>query len=62
MEKYLTAKDIMKIFSCGKNRAYDIIRSEGFPTIQIGKRKYVPEEAFKKWEKAYLHKEFVINE
>lgn len=56
----LTAKDIQKYFSCGKNRAYNIIHTNGFPTIRIGKRLYIPKQEFEKWLNYYKYKEIQL--
>ena len=45
VERLLTAKDIQRIFSCGKNRAYELIHAHGFPAIQICGRYYVKENS-----------------
>jgi hypothetical protein len=48
-EKILTVKDIQTVFQCGKNQAYEIIHTNGFPSMQIGRRYYVYERAFTAW-------------
>jgi len=48
-EKMLTVKDIQAAFKCGKNQAYEIIHAKGFPSIRIGRRLYVREQAFTAW-------------
>jgi len=48
-EKILTVKDIQVIFGCGKNQAYEIIHSNGFPCIKIGRRYYIYQKAFAEW-------------
>jgi len=47
--RILTVKDIQERFGCGKNQAYEIFHSNGFPGFQIGKRCYVCEKAFLEW-------------
>ena len=49
VKKLLTAKDIQDIFSMGKNQAYALMHSSGFPSIVIGSRIYVEPEHLKKW-------------
>ena len=56
----LTAKELQKIFRCGKNRAYDLLRSPAFPSIRIGGRYYVTVSAVKEWLKAYENKVFFL--
>lgn len=41
--------EIKKIFSCGKNTAYDIMNSSGFPSIRVGRKIFVEKEEFEKW-------------
>ena len=45
----LTIQDLMKIFQCGKNYAYALTKLPGFPTLQIGKKIYIPAEGLEKW-------------
>ena len=52
--------DIQKIFGCSRTRAYEIVNSDGFPRIKIGKCLYVPEDEFSNWAKVYCYKEFKI--
>ena len=44
-----TPQDIQKIFMCGKNQAYQLIHSGGFPKIQINRKIYVPKNKLIKW-------------
>lgn len=44
-----TPQDIQKIFTCGKNQAYQLIHSSGFPKIQINRKIYVPKDKLEKW-------------
>ena len=40
-------KDIQQIFRCGKNTAYELLNSPGFPSFKIGRKIYVfPEDLF----------------
>lgn len=48
-DRLLTPRDIQRIFSFGKNRAYELMNSSGFPTIRIGSRMYVTRAALEKW-------------
>lgn len=45
----LSVSDIQKIFNCGKNQAYEIIRIKGFPVMKIGRKHYIYKKAFIKW-------------
>lgn len=44
-----STKDIEKIFQCGKNQAYAIMHTPGFPRIKVGKRLLVEKKALEKW-------------
>lgn len=41
--------DIMRIFHCGKNVAYNLMCSDDFPSVKVGKRMYVEHDALKEW-------------
>lgn len=59
-ERLLTPKDIQRIFSIGKNRAYDLMNSSGFPTIRIGSRMYVSQRALDRWVDTYTGKTYAM--
>ena len=42
--KYLQTKDLCSILGVSKNTAYKIVKLDGFPKIQIGKKFYIPED------------------
>lgn len=44
-----TAKDIQRIFHCGKNKAYEIMHMHGFPSFRINSAIYVEKNELKKW-------------
>jgi len=44
-----TYKDIMKILGIGKNQAYQLLKSEEFPVIRIGKTYKVSKYVFNQW-------------
>jgi excisionase family DNA binding protein len=45
----LTAKDIMERLKIGKDTAYALMRSESFPSYQLGGRYFISETNFDKW-------------
>lgn len=45
----LTVKDVQETLKIGRNKAYDIFAREDFPSIAIGRKLVVEEQAFKKW-------------
>jgi hypothetical protein len=49
LSRLYTVEDIREIFGCGKNKAYGIVASAGFPKIQIGRQYYIMPDEFDKW-------------
>jgi excisionase family DNA binding protein len=45
----LNADDIAEYLGISRAGAYNLLRSEGFPTLKIGKRMVVQKEKFKTW-------------
>lgn len=56
----LTAKDLQAKLKIGRDRAYALMRSKGFPSIKLGGRYYVSEEALERWIKEYEYKTYVL--
>ncbi len=56
----LTVKDIQKKLKIGRDRAYALMRSTAFPSIKIGARYYVTEEALDDWLRRYAYKTFEL--
>ena len=46
---YLDANDIVRILGISKTNVYYMFRANGFPTISIGKRKFVRKEKLLSW-------------
>lgn len=42
-------EDLYNLLPLGKNRIYSLVKSHGFPSIQIGKKFLIPKHAFEKW-------------
>ena len=43
MEKeFYSIRELQTIFGCGRNKIYQIVRTEEFPKIMIGKKIYIP--------------------
>ncbi len=40
--------------------AYELVEYSDFPKVKIGKRTYIPHEAFEKWIKNYTGKEYKV--
>lgn len=47
--KLYTVKDIERIFHCQKSKAYQIMKSSGFPSMKIGGSIYVTHENLAKY-------------
>ena len=45
----LSAKDISRYLGISKANSYQLMDSNGFPTLRIGKRKLVPKDKFLIW-------------
>lgn len=58
MSSLLTIEDIQRILKISKNTAYKLVKTNGFPSITIGKSIRIPEEEFEKWIKKYTYNEF----
>lgn len=58
MDKLLTVKDIQVIFDMGKNQAYDLMNSAGFPSLKINNRIFVSETKLDEWVSAYTGRDF----
>ena len=42
-------KSLQEVMPIGKNHLYNIVHSEGFPKIIIGRRILIPKKAFEDW-------------
>ena len=56
----LTVKDLMKKLSIGRDTAYALMRSSGFPSMKVGRRYFVSEKALETWVKNMENREFVL--
>lgn len=45
----LTPLDVAKILRISRNKAYEVVRSKGFPSFKIGKQYRVDREKFYAW-------------
>ena len=45
----LTVEDLAKALNVSKTSAYRLVRSSGFPKLNIGKRIVIPVDDFKVW-------------
>jgi len=44
-----TVPELADVLGIGKNKAYELVRTEGFPVIIIGSTIRIPIEALNKW-------------
>lgn len=56
----LTVKDLQKKLKIGRDTAYALMHAKGFPSIKIGGRYFVTEEALIKWLRAHESKSFAL--
>jgi len=49
MSTVYTVSDLTKILKIGKNTAYALMRSQGFPSYRINERYYITEAALNEW-------------
>ena len=45
----LTAPEVGEVLGISRAAAYELVRSEGFPRMKIGKRILIPRDAFIRW-------------
>ncbi len=45
----LNADDVAQVLGVSRAQAYNLMRSEGFPTLKIGKRMTVPKQKLIEW-------------
>ena len=60
IQKLLTPKDIQSIFSVGRNQAYALMHSAGFPSITINNRLYVEPAKLQKWLDTYTGRKYIL--
>lgn len=53
----LTVSEVSEAMGIGKNQAYELVKSEGFPCVYVGRRIVVPYEAFLNWLNSQNQKE-----
>lgn len=42
-------KSLQEVMPIGKNNLYNLVHSQGFPKIIIGRRILIPKKAFEEW-------------
>ncbi|MCR5232777.1 MAG: helix-turn-helix domain-containing protein [Lachnospiraceae bacterium] len=56
----LTAKELSSVLRIGRDKAYALMKSNGFPSICIGKRYFVTTKALNDWINQYEYKQFAV--
>ncbi len=57
---FLTIKDLQERLGIGKNTAYALMKSECFPSIQLGRKWIIEEDAFYEWIKDNRYSKVII--
>lgn len=60
MQEFYTVEDIKNMLTIGFNKAYNLVKSDGFPSIKIGNKYVVPKEEFNNWVKTYTYHEYKL--
>ncbi len=55
MPVILNVNLIQNILGISRAKAYDLVKSDGFPKIKIGKRIAIPKAEFEKWLQSKMH-------
>ena len=50
----LSADDVAQVLGISRANAYELMHSEGFPTLRIGKRMTVPKDKLIEWIQARI--------
>jgi len=53
----LKAEQVAAVLGISRANAYNLMRSEGFPTLHIGKRMLVPKDRLIRWIESNVHTE-----
>lgn len=46
---FLTTRQVQMSLGISKNKAYELVNSEGFPRLRLGRRIVVPAKQFERW-------------
>ncbi len=58
--KMLDIKDLQNVLKIGKNSAYALMKSDCFPSVQIGRKWLVSEDSLKEWLKDNEYSSIII--
>ena len=56
----LTVQETQSLLRTGRDKTYALMHSKGFPSIKIGGRYFVEEEALVEWLKKQRYREFKL--
>ena len=56
----LTVKELRKRLNIGRDTAYALMHSAGFPSIKLGGRYYVAEDELQMWLSRYAYKSYEL--
>lgn len=56
----MSAKDLARRLHIGRDKAYALIKSKGFPSIKLGGRYIVTSKALNEWLDRYEYKSFTV--
>lgn len=45
----MTAEEVADVLGIGRSKAYELLNSQGFPAIRLGRRMVVPRDRFLEW-------------
>lgn len=62
MPVIMKVEDLQRAAGICKITAYELVKSDGFPKINVGKRILIPKEAFIKWINSKIEAREIINE
>ena len=48
---FYTVQELQQVFQIGRNNAYKMVNTKGFPAIRIGRRIVIPVDKLQEWAK-----------
>lgn len=56
IQRFLSVPEVRDILGISSSRAYELVRSEGFPSLRVGRRIVVDRHLFEEWIRIQLEK------